>query len=60
LVKDRLADEDELYGESLFDDYLFSGITILYDPEADHSSIRWINPAGDRTIVVLPPGYDTP
>jgi hypothetical protein len=60
LVKDRLADEDELYGENLFNDYLFSGLTILHDPEAARSSIRWINPAGDRTIVVLPPGYDAP
>jgi hypothetical protein len=60
LVKSCLSDEDELYGESLFNDYLFSGITILHDPEAARSSIRWIDPAGDRTIVVLPPGYDTP
>jgi hypothetical protein len=28
--------------------------------QESHSSVRWLDHAGDRTIVVLPPAYDTP
>ena len=33
-------------------------ITVTHDPALAHSQIRWINAAGDREIVVLPPEYD--
>jgi hypothetical protein len=33
-------------------------ITVVHDPALAHSQIRWMNAAGDREIVVLPPEYD--
>jgi len=35
-------------------------IIILIDPQATYGCVRWIDPAGDRTIVVLPSGYNLP
>ena len=58
LVASNLADEDERYGDTLINDHLFSRLAILHDPSAAHSSLRWIDPAGDRTIVVLSAEYE--
>jgi len=58
LLMSNLADEDDHWGDTLINDYLFSCLVILHDPAAAHSSLRWINPAGDRTIVVLSAEYE--
>jgi len=33
-------------------------IIVLVDPQATRGCVRWIDPAGDRTIVVLPDEYN--
>jgi hypothetical protein len=33
-------------------------IRVFFNKQATHSVVRWLDPVGDRTIVVLPPAYD--
>jgi len=33
-------------------------IHVFFNAQIPHSQIRWLDPAGDRTIVVLPPEYE--
>ena len=62
LVVADLVDAGEAWAHTLglFDaDEEVRPIFIILGQEA-HSSVRWLDHTGDRTIVVLPPGYDTP
>jgi len=59
LVRQGLADP----GEWQVYDGLVSSLSIfetniLFDQGAAHSALRWLDPAGDRNIVVLPEAYD--
>jgi hypothetical protein len=60
LVRTGLADPDD---RQTPDGYIHNfesnrPIYFFFNADAPHSVIRWCNPAGDRTIVVMPPGYD--
>jgi len=56
LVRQGLADPDEHYGGQFANGP--AAILTLFAPGVTHSSIRWLDPVGDRTIVVLPREYD--
>ena len=60
LVCQGLADEGERLAVSGRERFLnaLPSVHILFDDCATHSSLRWLDPAGDRTIVVLPPEYE--
>jgi len=62
LVRAGLADSSDMQTP---DDYAHSfesnrPIYFFFNEDASHSVIRWVNPAGDRTIVVMPPEYYEP
>jgi len=56
LVRAGLADVGEYYGGRFSDDN--PPIFVLLNLDVEHVSLRWLDPAGDRTIVVLPTQYE--
>ena len=56
LTAQSLADADDRFEEEF--SHLGRKIPVLFNPDLAHSVIRWIDPDGDRAIVVLPPAAD--